>query len=89
MIKFILSFVFKCSIRWCRITVISTDFLLVFEKKYYLQVYLDNCGYKMIDKQMIDYLNVNRFGADEDQFFSILINASDECCIMIELIKGK
>ena len=30
-------------------TVISTDSLLVYENKYYLQVYLDNCGYKMID----------------------------------------
>ena len=27
-------------------TVISIDFLLVYEKKYYLQVYLDNFAYK-------------------------------------------
>ena len=30
-------------------TVISIIFLLVYSNKYYLQVYLDNCGYKIID----------------------------------------
>ena len=28
------------------VTVISTDCLLVYDKKYYLQVYLDSCAYK-------------------------------------------
>ena len=28
-------------------TVISIDFLHVYKKKYYLQVYLDNCAYKI------------------------------------------
>ena len=31
-------------------TVISVDSLLVYENKYYLQVYLDNCAYKIINK---------------------------------------
>ena len=31
-------------------TVISTDFLFVYNEKYYLQVYLDNCAYKIVDK---------------------------------------
>ena len=40
-------------------TVISIDPLLVYNKKYYLQVYLDNCAYKTINKQMTDYLDEN------------------------------
>ena len=40
-------------------TVISTDSLLVYENKHYLQVYLDNCAYKIVNKQMIDYLDEN------------------------------
>ena len=34
----------------------SIDFLLVYEKKYYLQVYLHNCPYKIVKKQITDYL---------------------------------
>ena len=30
-------------------TVISIDSLLVYENKYYLQVYLDNCPYKIVN----------------------------------------
>ena len=37
-------------------TVISIDFLLIYDKKYYLQVYLDNCA-KTLNKQMTDYLH--------------------------------
>ena len=29
--------------------------------KYYLQVYLHNCADKVVNKQMIDYLDENRF----------------------------
>ena len=47
-------------------TVISIDSLLVCENKYYLQVYLDNCANKIIDKQMIYYLVDNFFETDED-----------------------
>ena len=42
-------------------TVISIDFLLLFGNKYYLQVYLDNCAYKIVNKQMTDYLDENLF----------------------------
>ena len=37
-------------------TVISIDLLLVYENRYYLQVYLDNCAYKIANKQLTDYL---------------------------------
>ena len=40
-------------------TVISIDSLLAYENKYYLQVYLDNCAYKSVHKQMTDYLDEN------------------------------
>ena len=41
-------------------TVISIDSLLVYENKYYLQVYLDNFTHKIVDKQMADYLETDR-----------------------------
>ena len=47
-------------------TVISNDSLLVYDNKYYLQVYLDNYAYKIVDKQMIDNLHVNLLETDED-----------------------
>ena len=37
-------------------TVISIDYLLVYERKYYLQVCLDNCVYNIVNRQMADYL---------------------------------
>ena len=43
------------------VTAISIDFLLVYENKYYLQVYLENCVYKIVNKQMADYLDENLF----------------------------
>ena len=42
-------------------TVISPDLSLAYENKYYLQVYLDNCAYKIANKQMTDYLDENLF----------------------------
>ena len=42
-------------------TVILTDSLLVYENKYYHQVYLGNCAYKIVDKQITDYLDYNLF----------------------------
>ena len=42
----------------------SIDFLLVWESKCYLQVYLDIFTYKIVDKQMIDYLGENLFESD-------------------------
>ena len=47
-------------------TVIYIDSLVVYNHKYYLQVYLDSCAYKIIDKQMIDYFDKNHFETDED-----------------------
>ena len=41
--------------------IIYIDSLLVYYKKYYLQVYLDNCAYKVVNKQMPDYLHENLF----------------------------
>ena len=45
-------------------TVISIDFSLVYENKYYLQVYLNNCAYRIANKQMPDYLVDNLFETD-------------------------
>ena len=42
-------------------TVISINSLLLYDNKYYLQVYLDNCAYKIVSKQIIDYLDENLF----------------------------
>ena len=42
-------------------TVISIDSLLVYDDKYYPQVFLDNCAYKIVNKQMADYLDENLF----------------------------
>ena len=42
-------------------TDISIDSLLVYESKYYLKVYLENCAYKIINKQMTNYLDENLF----------------------------
>ena len=47
-------------------TAIFIDSLLVYKNKYYLQVYLDNCGYKIVDKRMIYYLSDNLFESYED-----------------------
>ena len=49
-------------------TVISIDSLLVYENKYYLQVYLDNCAYKIANKQRTDCLDDNLFEINEDSF---------------------
>ena len=43
-------------------TVISIDSLLVYENRYYEQVYLDKSAYKIVYKPMIDYL----FETDEE-----------------------
>ena len=38
-------------------TFISIDSLLVYNEKCYLQAFLDNCAYKILNKQMTDYLD--------------------------------
>ena len=40
---------------------ISNDSLLIYCNKYYLQLYLDNYAYKIVTKQMTDYLDENLF----------------------------
>ena len=60
------NFVPKDDIKCKSLTVISTDSLLIYKNKYDLQVYLDNCAYKFIGKQIIDYLGKNTFEADEN-----------------------
>ena len=42
-------------------TVIAIDSLLVYENKYYLHVYLDNCAYEIVNKQITDCLDENLF----------------------------
>ena len=42
-------------------TVISINSLLVYENKYHLQVYLENCANKIVNKQMIDHRDGNIF----------------------------
>ena len=42
-------------------TVISIDYLLVYDEKYYLQIYLENFVYKIMNKQITDYLDENLF----------------------------
>ena len=41
--------------------VISIGSLLAYKNKYYLQVYLDNWAYKIVNKQMTDSLDENFF----------------------------
>ena len=39
----------------------SIDSIPVYKNKYYLQIYLDNCSYKITSKQITDYLDDNLF----------------------------
>ena len=34
-----------------------------------MQVYLDNCAYEIVDKQIANYLDENLFETDENQIF--------------------
>ena len=42
-------------------TFTSIESLLVYDNKYCLEVYLDNCAYKNVNKQVTDYLDENAF----------------------------
>ena len=44
----------------------NIDCLLVYENKYRLQAYYDNCAYKILDKQMINCLDDSPFETNED-----------------------
>ena len=56
-------------VEWESFTIISIDSIHVYENKCNLEVYLDNCAYKIVGKQIIDYLHDHRFDSDENQFF--------------------
>ena len=49
-------------------TIISIDSLIVYDNKYYLQVYVDNCIYEIVDKQIVDYLDDYLFDFGEISF---------------------
>ena len=40
--------------------------LLVYENKYYLQLYWDSCAYKIVNTEMVDYLDDSLLETDED-----------------------
>ena len=61
-------------------TITSINSSIVYENKYYLQEYLDNCAYRIVDKQwyiiwMIIFFSLMKIS------FLILINGSCKCCI--------
>ena len=60
-------------------TVIS----IVYDNKFYLQVYVGLYACKIVDEQIVDFWDWWRLLIS---FFFILINGSYKCCIMIELI---
>ena len=49
--------IIKLEIKCESFTVISVDSLLVYESKYYLQLYLGNCACKIVNKQMTYYID--------------------------------
>ena len=44
------------------LTITSIYSLLAYYNKYYMQVYLDNSAYNIVNTGMLGYLNDNRFG---------------------------
>ena len=55
-----------CSLNMPEDGIECESFIVIYKSKYYLQVYLDNCTYKIVDKQMIDYLDDSLLKADEN-----------------------
>ena len=47
-------------------TIIYIDSFIVYENKYYLQVYLDNCAYEIVGKQITDDIDDNLSETDEN-----------------------
>ena len=68
MLKFILIFcdlnVSEVGVERQSFTIISIDSLFVYENKYYLQIYLDNCVYKIVNIDMLHYVDDNLFETD-------------------------
>ena len=56
----------KESVEYKSSVVIYIDSSLFYENKYYLQVYSDNCAYKVLDIHMIDYLDDSLFESDKN-----------------------
>lgn len=52
---------------------IAIDFLLVYNNKYYIKVHLKNYAYKIVNTEMMDYLDDNHFESAENQFFDKLL----------------
>ena len=48
----------KDGVEYKSFTIISSDSLIFYEKKYYLEVYLDNFADKNANTEMTDYLDV-------------------------------
>ena len=46
-------------------TILSTDYLLAYESKYYRPVYVDNSAYKIVNMQMTNFFDNNLFESDE------------------------
>ena len=55
--------------------IITINSLLAYQSNYYLQVYLGNYAYKIVDKQLIDYFD-NHFLSPMKISFLILRNGS-------------
>ena len=66
-------------------TAISVDSLLLYQNKCYLQVYLDNCAYKIANKTMTDYLHENLF---EDYILEMLYYERTDINEGIDLAKS-
>ena len=48
-------------------TIICDYSLLVCKSKCYLQVYFNNCVYKIVDREIVDYLHDNLFDSEGNQ----------------------
>ena len=65
--------VLKGGVKCKSFTIISIDTFLVFKNKYYVQVYLNNCMYKIVNTKMIDHLDDNLFDPDKNQSYKYYI----------------
>ena len=54
-------------------TIIYINSLLVCKKKYYLQLYLVNCAYEIVDEKMVGYLDDNLFDFDKISFLILIL----------------
>ena len=64
---------------------ISIYFLHVYENKYYIQVYLENCTYKIVDNEIVEYILIIIFLVLMKINFLILMNGFSKCYITIKL----